>query len=284
VIRVIDWNISYQGSANSKVELLKVIINELKGKYPCVVALQEVTENTYSLIETAGLFNRHAYSLYYRKPGKFEGNNRGLGCLIGITEGAELTASSLIDRVLFPERALCATVRLQDLTFEVISFHALTGIAFKKGKSAQFAALADYLYHSKGKPLILCCDLNEPEIDHHDLNNVECFDQLGDKGKFASYILKPAGIHDLQDAFRLWLIDNHEEYHGIREVQSEEEKLEVLPLAVSHILVSGKKKRYDYIMVSPHFKVSSITYRFDDAIRAGSDHAVVVADLDWKGN
>ncbi len=284
MIRVINWNVSYQGSASSKVELLLKIISETIEGHPCLVALQEVTKSDYLELADAGLFSRHAYSLSYRKTGKFESNNRGLGCLIGVSGDIEIINSSLMDRALFPERALCAKVRLWDWEFEAISFHSLTGVAFKKGKAAHFAVLADYLHHSKGKPLILCCDLNEPEVDHHDLNNVECFDQLGDKGKYASYILKPAGIHDLQDAFRLWLIDNHEEYHGIREVQSEEEILEVLPLAVSHILVSGKKKRYDYIMISPHFKVSSITYRFDDAIRAGSDHAVVVADLDWKGN
>jgi endonuclease/exonuclease/phosphatase family metal-dependent hydrolase len=282
VIRVISWNISYHGAADKKIELLKEIILEIKDEYPCLVALQEVTQEAYLSIENAGLFSGLAYSLHYRKPGQFESNNRGLGCLIAVTGGLDIATSSLIERALFPERAISAKIRLHDWAFEAISFHALTGIAFKKGKSAQFAVLAEHLHHSKGNPLILCCDLNEPKIDHHDLDQVEFFDQLGDKGQFAGYILGAGDVHDLKDAYRLWLSWNRKDYQRVKEGQSESEDLESYPLAVSHVLTGGKKKRYDYIMVSPHFKVSNITYRYEDAVRYGSDHAVVVADLHWK--
>ncbi len=33
-------------------------------------------------------------------------------------------------------------------------------------------------------------------------------------------------------------------------------------------------------MISPHFKVVSMVYRYEDALEYGSDHAVLVADLD----
>lgn len=89
-------------------------------------------------------------------------------------------------------------------------------------------------------------------------------------------------MHDLKDAYRLWLSWNRKDYQRVKEGQSESEDLESYPLAVSHVLTGGKKKRYDYIMVSPHFKVSNITYRYEDAVGCGSDHAVVVADLHWK--
>ncbi len=279
MIRVISWNISYQGSASSKVELLLAIISEVKEGYPCLVALQEVTESAYLEIADTGLFSSHFYSLNYRKPGEYESKNRGLGCLVGVSGEIDIMNASILDRALFPERALCAKISYHKQEFEVISFHSLTGVAFKMGKAAQFAVLADYLHHNKGNPLILCCDLNEPKIDHLDLCKVECFDQLGDKGQYADYILKPDDIHDLQDAFRLWLSENKEEYQRIKKIQNEGENVESLPLAVSHVLGNGKNKRYDYIMVTPHFKVSNINYRYEAAMRAGSDHAVVVADL-----
>ncbi len=180
---------------------------------------------------------------------------------------------------MFPERALCAKVRLGEMDFEIIAFHSLTGVAFKKGKSAHFAALVDFLNSKKGLPLILCCDLNEPRVDHFDLNKVECFDQLGDKGKYASYILKPDGIHDLEDAYRLWLNQNQEEYMRIKEKQSSCEDLTFVPLVASHVLKGGAEKRYDYIMVTPHFAVPRIEYRYEVAVKHGSDHAVVVADV-----
>ena len=149
--------------------------------------------------------------------------------------------------------------------FELISFHSLTGVAFKKGKSAQFASLADYLHEKKDSPLILCCDLNEPKVDHCNADHIECFDQLGDKGKYASYILKPDDLHNLKDAYRLWLDQNQEEHLRAKEKHGSSEGLEGSPLAVSHVLRGGKDKRYDYIMISPHFKVVSMDYRDDDA-------------------
>jgi hypothetical protein len=127
---------------------------------------------------------------------------------------------------------------------------------------------------------MLCCDLNEPKVDHCNIEAIECFDQLGDKGKYAGYILKPDGVHNLKDAYRLWLDQNHEEYLKIKEMQNNCENLEYAPLAVSHVLKGGKQKRYDYIMISPHFKVVSMDYRYEAAVEHGSDHAVLVADLD----
>jgi len=280
MFRVINWNISYHGKTKDKLDLLKAIIKEVNGKYPFVVALQEVTERAYNDIVSEGLFQSHCYSLQLRKPGKFEGNNRGLGCFIGSAGGIEISNFSLIDRALLPERALCANMKYGEKEFEIISFHSLTGVAFKKGKSAQFASLADYLHEKKDSPLILCCDLNEPKVDHCNADDIECFDQIGDKGKYASYILKPDGVHNLKDAYRLWLDQNQEEHLRAKEKQGSSEDLEGAPLAVSHVLRGGKDKRYDYIMISPNFKVVSMDYRYKDALEHGSDHAVLVADVE----
>ncbi len=279
MFRVIDWNLSDHGKTKVKIELLRAVIEEVNVEYPCVVALQEVTERAYCEIIEEGLFQNYCYSLQLRQPGKFEGNNRGLGCFIGSTGGVEINSSSLIGRALFPERALCVSMKLGEKEFEIVSFHSLTGVAFKKGKSAQFS-LADYLHEKKDSPIILCCDLNEPKIDHLNADDIEFFDQFGDKGKYASYILRPGGVHYLKDAYRLWLDQNQEEYLRAKEKQNRSEDLEYAPLAVSHALRSGRNKRYDYIMISPHFKVVSIDYRYEDALNHGSDHAVLVADFE----
>ncbi len=79
MFRVINWNISYQGKIKGKLGLLKTVIEEVNGEYPCIVALQEVTERAYSDIVGERFFQSHCYSLQLRQPGKFESNNRGLG-------------------------------------------------------------------------------------------------------------------------------------------------------------------------------------------------------------
>jgi endonuclease/exonuclease/phosphatase family metal-dependent hydrolase len=38
--------------------------------------------------------------------------------------------------------------------------------------------------------------------------------------------------------------------------------------------------RYDSIRVSPGIRVTDVRYLYEDAVRAGSDHALVVADID----
>lgn len=135
----------------------------------------------------------------------------------------------------------------------------------------------------KSRPVILCCDLNEPKIDHYDLNKVEFFDQRGDGGKKASLILRPNGVHDLEDSYRLWLTENNEEYSKTKEEQIESGNLDSTPLAVSHVINGRLKKRYDYIMISPHWIVKKVEYRYQEAIDNGGDHAVVVAYLEWTG-
>jgi len=39
------------------------------------------------------------------------------------------------------------------------------------------------------------------------------------------------------------------------------------------------KKRYDYILISPDWRVVDLQYLHEGAVQHGSDHALVVADL-----
>ena len=44
-------------------------------------------------------------------------------------------------------------------------------------------------------------------------------------------------------------------------------------------LAGERKYRYDAIWVSSHFTVGSVEYVYDEAIEAGTDHALVLAGL-----
>lgn len=184
--------------------------------------------------------------------------------------------SSLIERAPFPERALTAHLKYGQFEFKTVCFHSLTGIDYKKAKSAQFAALADYLNSARGEPMVLCCDLNEPKMDYLDSDKIEFFDQKGDNGKSAGYILKPGSAHDLRDIYRIHLMQTKPElFDDIMESDV------LIPdnFAASHIFSSGLKKRYDYIMASEHFGIKDVRYLYDEAIQHGSDHAMVIGDM-----
>lgn len=271
MLRIVNWNIYYQGDTANKVELLNQIIDSASS--PCLIALQEVTPSAYDVICRAGLFDSHSFSLKIRPKGKFEGRNRALGCFIGTTAGIDIIDSSLVERALFPERAITANVQHGHFVFEIVCFHSLTGVHYKKAKSAQFAALADYLYAKANMPLILCCDLNEPKMDYWDPDKIEFFDQKGDKGKYAGYILQPGTAHEIRDIYRTHLFQtSYENTH-------ESDMLIPERFAASHILTGGIRKRYDYIMASHHWTVKDVRYLYDEAIQHGSDHAMVVGDL-----
>ena len=51
------------------------------------------------------------------------------------------------------------------------------------------------------------------------------------------------------------------------------------PLAVSHVLPGGAGHRRDWILVSPDLTVVDAAYRYDEAVEAGSAHALYWADL-----
>ena len=54
------------------------------------------------------------------------------------------------------------------------------------------------------------------------------------------------------------------------------------PLVTSHMRGRrdvAKPCRYDFVLVSPDINVTSVQYLYNEAVAAGSDHAMVVADL-----
>jgi len=51
------------------------------------------------------------------------------------------------------------------------------------------------------------------------------------------------------------------------------------PLATSYKR-HGKKCRYDFIYATPDIGIKNVRYLYDESRAAGSDHAMVVADLE----
>ena len=94
-------------------------------------------------------------------------------------------------------------------------------------------------------------------------------------------LVGPDKIHELEDAFRVHLRQNPAVAARIVEQNPEG------PLAVSHR--TGKRKnsagnpqRYDAIWVSPEFDVGNVDYLYEKSVEAGSDHALVAADVSLK--
>jgi len=160
---------------------------------------------------------------------------------------------------------LFAELKLNNSKINILGFHSLTGVSYKRAKSEQFISIAEFLHDRQFN--FLCFDANEPKVDSYNISELEFFDRNGDKGKSASLLFGENKVHELEDAFRSFIADKSNKY------------LSKSPLATSFILTGGVEKRYDYIYYDKDWKVKSLKYLYNEAISAGSDHALVLGDF-----
>ncbi len=169
-MRFVDWNISYMGDHEKKFEFL---FSHLQGTY-CVL-LQEVKPYVYEYVkQTYGNTNQILYSLDFRSPGKFDSNARKLGVMIILSPDITLEECGVIERNLFPDRTLYATLNIGEKTLKVLALHSITGCDYYKTKSAQFNCFAEFI--DTYKPDIIGIDANEPAQDAVDVDNMVFFD------------------------------------------------------------------------------------------------------------
>jgi endonuclease/exonuclease/phosphatase family metal-dependent hydrolase len=281
LLRVINWNIAIKGSIEEKMNYLQSVLKEKN--VISLVAFQEVTEKDRDYLSSLAIFSSRAFSLNFRKPGPYDTTNRKLGCFIGIVGNVQGNCAGVIERAPFPERTLFMDLAISNFPFKIICFHSLTGVGYKKTKTSQYIAIAEYLQKNKEVSTICCFDANEPEIDHYDIEKVKFFDQKGDRGVGAGLVMGAAPVHNMKDTFRTWLEGNDyviEEMKRKQDHVSGEKELKYVPLTTSYIVNKKYNKRYDYIFASNEFKVKNVEYRLEQSLKAGSDHAMVVTDLE----
>ena len=180
-----------------------------------------------------------------------------------------LQSISLVPRLAFPERTLVASLELNGKLITACSFHTPPGVSWGEVKPRTLKAIARWLARQTG-PLIFGIDANCPKTDHPDINKNEWW--WDDE----ALLLGSSPLHGLRDVFRIHLESNPIERDRIVAARPNG------PLATSYIRGSRRKIacRYDFIYASPDIGVAKVDYRFDRAIKAASDHALVVADLD----
>lgn len=253
-MRVIDWNISYMGNFITKLDFL---FSHLDNNY-CVL-LQEVKQNVYEYIKSKySETNTLLYSLNYRKPGKFDSDARKLGVLIILSKEIQLLESGVIERNLFPDRTIYATVKYNNKILKLLDLHSITGCGYYKAKSVQFESLAEFI--DNYQPDIIGIDANEPQKDSFDIEQMQFFDN-GNGAKTFFNTTKQIGLVDTLVKFNDIKNDN------------------TLPLTVSHCIKRRGNVRYDFLFSNNYFKIKSCEYKYNDAIAAGSDHALIVADF-----
>lgn len=254
-VRIIDWNISYSGDIERKINYLQTLLTE----NTCVL-LQEVKPHAYEHIKTtlSDRFNM-LYSLDYRAPGRFDSNARKLGVLILASKDWKIVESGVIDRSLFPDRTMYATIQKDNELVKIVALHSLTGCDYHRSKSVQYDSFAEFI--NSYCPDIIGIDANEPQIDHYDIKQMQFFNN------------GPGAKHFFDEIVNIGLIDAFIHCYGI------DNYVEGQPLATSHIVRRKGAVRYDFLFVKDTFQIDSFIYNYDDAITAGSDHALLLAEF-----
>lgn len=267
-LRFLTWNLN--GASGERAQRIVALLASELADGPALAALQEVKPATHRVLVAAGIFDWLVYSLEIRAPGEFDRGNRKLGCVLAGRGDMELLAGDVLWRLPLPERSAIARVRWNGAEFDAISYHSLAGSGFKAGKGVAYRGLLETLA-ARERPVLLGLDANTPKVDHPEESRSVFWWPAHEP-----LVLGPpaAREHDLSDAFRLWLALNPAEWEAIAARSPDG------PLAVTHL--RGAKNnpcRYDQVWVSPEWAVYSVRHLTEASFEAGSDHALVRANL-----
>jgi hypothetical protein len=274
VVRVVSWNLNFRsvGAAHRQGELLR----ELR---PDLILLQEVNLGSAEVLrDAAGVdWLICAADLRVRTSGDRPVRSRGVA-IAG--RGMAPRRAWLPADVPLPERILLAETIVDEQELIAVSYHAPPGVNWGIIKPRQAVAFARWLSAQKG-PVLLGADANTPLIDAVDFAATRTHWHTGSRhlnGEPGDDLLfGPGKIHPLEDGLRRWLADHPAEAAAYADRPAG-------PMPITHRTGKrrnspGTARRFDSIWITGHWVVQHIAHLYDEAIAAGSDHAIVVADL-----
>ena len=271
-MRVVSWNLAFRAGVVSEGQG-----GLLRRLNPDLALLQEVNPGSADRLRRAAELDWLVLAVDLRLPAADDRPVRRRGVAIA-GRGQPPASSWLPTGVLPPERTLLAELHVGGLPVTVISYHAPPGVTWGLVKPRQAVALASWLATQQG-PALLGADANTPLIDAADFARTRTHWHTGNRhlnGEPGDDLLfGPGRVHPLDDALRRWLADHPDHMSQIPALG---------PLAVTHRTgrrkhSAGTARRFDSIWVTRHWEVQGIEHLYEEGIAAGSDHALVLADL-----
>lgn len=274
-----NWNLFNPNRFEDKVALLERLS-------PDVVALQEITSGV-----AAQLQQRFSGSTLIEglANSKWEGRNAN-GAALLIRQGIQILDSS-IPALIGPESSLGADDAVPEQTFVaakvaiggnecfVTSAHPMNAAgngADRERKVSRklktYAAIEKWV--GVNKPVVLGMDANA-WID----TACSPFDPPvfnGDQQEMMHFFYDGPVRHGMIDAFRSWLNAHPEEIAAIKLRRPKG------PLATTYVRGGNYPvaDRFDVVMISDGFTVTSIEHGYEDSLAAGSDHGYVLCELE----
>jgi exonuclease III len=284
-LRIATWNVNTFNPkrATDKLRLLELIEWD-------VGLLQEVGATTFETFTSKSFRGVHALPLVEGHEGA-----KAHGVAVLVKEGTSIVEHALIpigdsdarDDPRYRARLLHARLRMGGRELDVVSFHAPHAATsdpekkqrFRDNKNAVYRALDTWVRARRGSALVVGMDGNVWN-DATDAMQLPPDDERYAERSFHD----PAATHGLRDA----LLDHLR--HNRPDLLERRLRLGHDPadgaLAVTYQRSNNnhpKVNRMDRIYVSPDFGVRNVETLYDEALTVGSDHAMVVAELDLRG-
>jgi len=181
----------------------------------------------------------------------------------------------------FPDRVTAVRIRVGQVPLIATAYHAPPGVSWGREKAQQAVAFARWLADQQDL-VVLGADANTPMVDHPDFQRTLTHWQSGVarlKGAPGDDLMwGHTKVHGLDDALRVALANDPARMKAIRDARPDG------PLEVSYRTLrrNGRPStpwRFDGIWISKGIQVISVDYLYDRGLAAGSDHALVLADL-----
>ncbi|RIE15519.1 hypothetical protein SMC1_10045 [Candidatus Cryosericum septentrionale] len=241
----------------------------LADQHPNILLLQDVGPSAVRAVVDSRLWEHTTDTWSF--PISSQGVARRGGCLIAATGEWVLGSALPVPDLLLPSRSLAITATHTGSALTLLSCYAPTNTGLgRKQRPTYFAALAAWL-SAVSAPIVMGMDANGPRVDHPDIEQNRWWTQ-------EEALVLGSGA-PTEDVLRLWYGDHPAELK--RQVRYYPNG----PLADSyHRGRKGKylRCRYDSIHVSPGIGVIDVHYLYEEAVRASSDHALVIADVELR--
>lgn len=183
-----------------------------------------------------------------------------MGVMLIFSKSIEVLESGVVERSLFPDRTAWATIMHNGKKIKVLGLHSITGCGYQRAKSVQYDTFTEFI--DEYKPDIIGMDANEPNVDSYDVDKMVFYNR---NGAGAKTFFKTVKELNMQDAY----------VTANNITTCEEGKC----LTISHNVRGRGAVRYDFLFVSHNISIIKCNYDYDGGIMAGSDHALIKAEI-----
>lgn len=279
-MHLVSWNLQarrsgWVGRFSDRVSLLDAL-DAKHGPWEIFCA-QEVPRNGIDDL-VAATRAADAHHAWHEHSGKDQATATAAAVLI--REPWQITAITTPD-LPSPKRAVCTLLTNTETGMEIaVSSAALPPAGIAEGeeppvdrdvwgdaKAEQARALAGWArhQHEAAYPVLLGIDANAPREDPPSWTAVKYW------WRDEALLLGPEAV--AKDAYRIWLDAHPELRDSIRALRPHG------PLACTHLRGNQVPSRYDHLLINERFTVQRIEYVTHDAFAAGSDHALLDAEV-----